>query len=140
MQTLVLLLSSNKCLVMMFYFSQITKYPYLLATEVLPFRSKVGNPLQMDFMQGYSAMFFGKVPYSALGKKYAIVSDSSTKERLSIDEWTPELTHYFETRKQQYKLPFRYRFGWVYVWSGAFLFLMALFAVLIAYLMLIAEK
>lgn len=124
----------------MLYIAPITKYPYRLASETLSFRSKVGNALQMDFMQGYSAMFFGKVPYSALGKKYAIVSDSSTKERLSIDEWTPELTHYFETRKQQYKLPFRYRFGWVYVWSGAFLFLMALFAVLIAYLMLIAEK
>ena len=124
----------------MFYFSQITKYPYLLATEVLPFRSKVGNPLQMDFMQGYSAMFFGKVPYSALGKKYAIVSDSSTKERLSIDEWTPELTHYFETKKHLHKLPFRYRFGWVYVWSGAFLFVIALFAGLIAYLMFITKK
>lgn len=124
----------------MFYFSQITKYPYLLATEVLPFRSKVGNALQMDFMQGYSAMFFGKVPYSALGKKYAIVSDSSTKERLSIDGWTPELKNYFETRKQQYKLPFRYRFGWIYVWLGAFLFVVLLFAGLIAYLMFITKK
>lgn len=124
----------------MLYIAPITKYPYRLASETLSFRSKVGNALQMDFMQGYSAMFFGKVPYSALGKKYAIVSDSSTKERLSIDGWTPELKNYFETRKQQYKLPFRYRFGWVYVWLGAMLFVLLLFAVLIAYLMLIAEK
>src|SRR5690554_7232231 len=87
----------------MLYIAPITKYPYRLASETLSFRSKVGNALQMDFMQGYSAMFFGKVPYSALGKKYAIVSDSSTKERLSIDGWTPELKNYFETRKQDRK-------------------------------------
>jgi len=124
----------------MLYIAPITKYPYRLASETLSFRSKAGNPLQMDFMQGYSAMFFGKVPYSALGKKYAVVLDSITKEKLSIDEWTSELRNYFEIRKQRYKLPFRYRFGWVYVWSGAFLFVIALFAGLIAYLMFITKK
>lgn len=124
----------------MLYISHITKYPYLLATEVLPLQSKEGNALQMDFMQGYSAMFFGKIPYSAIGKKYAIVSDSSTKRQLSIDEWTPEMKTYFETRKHLYKLPFRYRFGWVYVWLGALLFVILLFAGLIAYLLFITKK
>lgn len=124
----------------MIFISQITRYPYHLATEVLPFLSKAAILCRWIFMQGYSAMFGGRIPYSVLGKKYAIVSDSVTKEKLSIDEWTPELTRYFETRKQQYKLPFLYRFGWIYVWSGALLFLVLLAVGLMAYLMLITKK
>lgn len=124
----------------MIHVISVTKYPYLLSTEILQLKSKEGNPLQMDFMQGYSAIFFGKIPYSALGKKYAVVSDSVNGIPLSIDEWTPALKHYFEQRKQIYRLPFHYRFGWIYTWLGAFVLVILLFAGLIVYLMTITKK
>lgn len=124
----------------MFYISHVTQYPYLMASEKLPFRSQEDNALQMDFMQGYSAIFWGKFPYGKLGKKYAIVYDGVTKKSLTIDEWTPEIKAWFKKENTKYKLPFRYRFGWIYVWLGALLFVAALFAGLIGYLMIITKK
>ena len=124
----------------MFIITSTTKYEYLLATEDIPFKSKDGNPLKMDICQGYAAMFFGKIPSNPLGKKYAYVYETITKRMLSLDEWTPEIKNYFEQRKSAYKLPFKYRFGWIYIILGLFLLIVLLFAGLLTYLMLITKK
>ena len=124
----------------MFIITSTTKYEYLLATEDIPFKSKDGNLLKMDICQGYAAMFFGKIPSNPLGKKYAYVYETITKRMLSLDEWTPEIKSYFEQRKSAYKLPFKYRFGWIYIILGLFLLIVLLFAGLLTYLMLITKK
>lgn len=124
----------------MLVISQVTVYPLLLHAETLPFTAKNGNALNISFFVGHTAMFWGKVPYQTIGKKYAIVKDTVTQKPLTIDEWTPEIKNYFEKEKIKYKAPFRYRFGWLYVWLSVLLFIIALFAVFILYMMLSSKK
>ncbi len=124
----------------MFIVSSITKYEYHFVTQEIPFKSKNGAPLKVDICQGYSAMFFGKLPSGPLGKKYGYVYEVPTKRMLTLDEWTPEIKNYFEQEKTKYKLPFRYRFGWLYIILGTFLFVVLMFAGLLAYLMFITKK
>lgn len=99
----------------MFVISTVTKYEYLLATEVIPFLSEQGLPLQMDICQGYAAMLFGKLPNHPFGKKYAYEYEAQTNRTLTLDEWTSEIKHYFEQSKTKYKLPFKNRMGWLYI-------------------------
>lgn len=124
----------------MFVIYSITKYEYHFVTQELPFKSKNGAPLKMDICQGYAAMFFGKLPSGPLGKKYAYVYETPIKRMLTLDEWTPEIKNYFEQEKVKYKLPFKYRFGWLFIILGTFLFIVLMFAGLLAYLMFITKK
>lgn len=124
----------------MFIISSTTKYEYLLATETIPFISKQGFPLQMDICQGYAALFFGKFPSHPFGKKYAYLHEVGRNRTLTLDEWTPEIKNYFEQAKTKYKLPFRYRFGLVYIILGTILSIVALFVGLFIYLMYFAKK
>lgn len=124
----------------MFIVSSITKYEYRLATEDIPFKSKDGNALQMSICQGYAAMLFGKIPSNPIGKKYAYVYEKNTKRILSLDEWTPEIKSFFETTKTKYKLPFRYRFGWLYILLGTLLTIILLFVGLFLFLYFFAKK
>jgi hypothetical protein len=124
----------------MFIISSPTKYEYLFSSQEIPYKSENGIPLKMDLCQGYAAMFFGKLPFRQFGKKYAYVYEIPTKRMLSLDEWTPEIKRYFEEEKQKFKLPFKYRFGWLFTILGTFLFIVLMFAGLLAYLLFITKK
>lgn len=124
----------------MFIIGSTKKYEYLFATEMIPFKSKQGFPLQMDICQGYAAIFFGKIPSHPFGKKYAYVYESANKRMLTLDEWTPEIKLYFESAKSKYKLPFKHRFGWLYILFGSFALIILLFLGLFAYLIFISKK
>lgn len=124
----------------MIFISTTTVYPFHLHTDMLPYPGPGGSRLTISFYQGYAAMFWGKIPSNTIGKKYALVKEEDTQRILSIDEWPPEAKVYFEKEEGKYKVPFRIRFGWIYIIAGTFLFLVMLFVLLIAYLMLITKK
>lgn len=124
----------------MFIIGSITKYEYLLATGKIPFISKQGFPLQMDICQGYGAMFFGKLPSHPFGKKYAYVYEIGGNRTLTLDEWRPEIKQYFEQAKTKYRLPYRYRFGWLFILLGTLLLIVLSFVGLFIYLLYFARK
>ncbi|HAY3551353.1 hypothetical protein KRE47_10905 [Elizabethkingia meningoseptica] len=120
----------------MIHINEVTVYPFLLHTETVPFSTN----LKINFYQGYTAMFWGKIPCTTSGKKYAIIEDMVFGKRFTINDWTPELRLYFEQNKARYKTPFRIRFGWLYILLGTIVFIVALFTLLILYLMIINKK
>lgn len=124
----------------MIFIGRTTVYPFHLHTEVLSPSIADRRNLKISFYQGYAAMFWGKVPSNTIGKKYAVVEDMDTKRILSIDEWPQQVKEYFEKEKTKYRVPFRIRFGWMWILLGTFLFITALFASLIIYLMIITPK
>lgn len=124
----------------MIFIGRTTVYPFHLHTEVLPSGISGGKHLNISFYQGYAAMFWGKVPSNMIGKKYAVVKDIDTGEILTVDEWPQHVKEYFEKEKIKYRLPFRIRFGWMWILVGIFLFITALFTFLIIYLMIITPK